>query len=363
MVSSSVEPKIGCSGAPLFAALRDALAEHFLHEEGVRLEALDEQGIAPRRFSTVRYFLVRTSAGSRRLVAKTTVHHDANRAATERENQALVEFRVLQRLYPRFKETEQCSVARPLLVLAERETYVMEFVEGGLLADQLGAARWLGSPRRFRTVSEYLYRCGCWLRHFQEFTEPRLAGPEAAAGVVRLAEHWLDLLEEAGQPHRMPALTARVRDFVRKQYDRLTGMQIPVAGRHGDFGPWNVLVGSNGVTGLDFLGYQEDVTAVDPLHMLVALEREKACLGASARRVTALQKRFCEGFGLLRGAPEPLLVLCETAERLRTVHECLAKHEGTLQDRLARRFRLRTYVRWLENPVAEISLWPMLGRV
>ena len=118
MLLPLAEPQTNSSETALLAALRDALAEQLAREEGVRLETLDELRVVPRRFSTVRFLQARTSAGIRRLVAKTTVHHAANRAATERENQAVVEFRVLQRLWPQFQETERCSVPRPVLVLA-----------------------------------------------------------------------------------------------------------------------------------------------------------------------------------------------------------------------------------------------------
>jgi len=124
----------------LLTELRTALAGHFARMEKESVEDLCVSNIIRRPYSTVLFLTVKTDRHTRRLVAKRIVHHPENKAVSARENQAVVEFNILQHLYARFEPMPGCSVCRPVVVLPALETVVIEFVEGTLLADELGRA-------------------------------------------------------------------------------------------------------------------------------------------------------------------------------------------------------------------------------
>ncbi|MCK5245044.1 MAG: hypothetical protein KAJ90_07215, partial [Desulfobacterales bacterium] len=149
---------------------------------------------------------------------KTTVHHPVNRAITERENQAVVEYNILKLLYPKFETVAGCSVPRPLLVLPEIETYVMEFVEGKLLMDEFKFTRLLSAQTRFRVLKKHINHCGQWLKYFQEFTEIHTADFRALNGVIERAEHRLKLIEESGDPRCPKNLRNKVIKFLNEQF-------------------------------------------------------------------------------------------------------------------------------------------------
>ncbi|HEV3118265.1 MAG TPA: hypothetical protein VGY58_14540, partial [Gemmataceae bacterium] len=144
----------------LAADIRAALENHFavVAKETVRDFAISN--ILRRLYSTVLFLTVDTDRRAYRLVAKTTAHHPDNRALTQRENQALLEFKVLQHLHPCFQEVDGCAVCRPVLVIAAIETVVIEYVDGKVLADELGNARFLSSRTAFAELKTQFCRSG-----------------------------------------------------------------------------------------------------------------------------------------------------------------------------------------------------------
>jgi hypothetical protein len=343
-------------GVPL-EAVRNALATHLADAERGLLTDVSVIRTIRRAYSTVAFLDAATSAGTRRLVAKTVTFHPDNSPLLERENQAVVEYNVLKRLHPRFQETEGCTVPRPVLLLPESGTYIMEFVEGAVLADEFRRARWLASAAGFRTLQDHYYHCGRWLHLFQQFTKAPDTGVEAFAETLGLCEQWLGLIERWGDRRCGPEWAARGRQELREQAGRLSGVKVPAAGRHGDFGPWNVLAGRGGVAVLDFLGYAEEPVSIDPLRMLLVLEDERNCVTANPRRIDALRESFLAGYAPPPEVPEPALILSEAFQRLRTVWENLAKRPRWPHQRLGRRRCLAASLAWLGGERRQL-LWP-----
>ena len=304
------------------------------------------------------FWLVKTQRGLERVVSKTVVSHPENLAITESTNQAVIEYEILDALFNRFREVEKCSVPRPLVVIPELETYVMEFVDAAVLAGELRYARYFAAREGFDRLGEHYYHCGRWLRHFQEFTGSRRAGPQILDTVSERCADRLRLIEQAGDPRWPVALGRRITQFLREQQACLSGEEVLVAGRHGDFGPWNVLVGPNGVTVLDFLGYQEDVVAIDLLSMLVLLENERRCLTASGARLAAVRDRFLEGFGPLPAVQRPVLFICESFHRISTVWGCISQPGDDMHRRIERGRSLKDNRDWLIQLGKRKLLWP-----
>ena len=332
--------------------LQEALFEHLGHGAGKQILSLTMERVLSRPYSTVIFWRVKTERDVARVVSKTVARHPENSAITERANQAVIEYEILDSLSCRFREIEKCSVPRPLVVIPELETYVMEFVEGTVLAEELGYARHFAAREGFHRLGEHYYHCGRWLRHFQEFTGIRSAGPQVLDTALEHCADRLRLIERAADPRWPVGLGEKIVKFLREQQTCLSGEDIPVAGRHGDFGPWNVLVGSNGVTVLDFLGYQEDPVALDLIGMLVLLENERRCLAASRARLEAVRDRFLDGFGPVPAVPRPVLLICESLHRIYTVWRCLSQAGNSIRRRIKRGRSFKYNRDWLSQLTA-----------
>jgi hypothetical protein len=342
----------------LLTELRAALVGHFARVEKESVEDLCVSNIIRRPYSTVLFLTVKTDRHTRKLVAKRIVHHPENKTVSTRENQAVVEFNILQHLYAKFEPVAGCSVCRPVVVLSALETVVIEFVEGTLLADELGRARYLSSRSGFAQLQALFHQCGRWLSHFQEFTKAQPTGPEIVDGILQRCDFRLGLIEAAHDPRCPDHLRSRVMRRLHQQRRSLEGACIRAAGRHGDFGPWNILCGPAGITVLDFFSYQEEPLPVDPLQMLMALEREKACLTTNALRIEALKECFVEGYGNLSGVQAPLVYLCESLQRICTVQGCVTPRGGWFHKRIERSRCVRSNLEWLTADTPPSSLWP-----
>jgi hypothetical protein len=350
-------PTAGPSADRITNDIRSALGSHFA-AAGETVKNVSFLNILRRSYSTVFFFTIQTDKQNHRLVAKTTAHHPENRALTQRENQAVVEFNVLQRLHPRFQGVEGCRVCKPVFVLAAIETVVVEQVDGKLLADELGNARFLSSRTAFAELKTQFDRSGRWLRRFQDFTEPQEAGVDALDGIINRCDFRLRLIEEANDPRAPAGLRKQVLSRLQLERKRLQGERIPIAGRHGDFGPWNILSAPDCITVLDFFGYAQEPAAFDPLNMVMALDRERQCVTANARRIDALKKSFIEGYGSLTNTPAGVLRICETFHRICSVQGFLTNRGGSFHKRIERSRCIKTNLEWLASEQATASLWP-----
>lgn len=326
-----------------------------------RLEQLEILQTIQRPYSTVTFLQARTLSRTNPLVMKTVKHHPINRIFTEQENQAVVEFRTLQELYPKFQGVEGCFVPRPVIVVPEMETYVMDFVKGSLLMDNFRYTRVFSSLVDFRKLRDHMFWCGRWLKHFQQFTGINLADRSALTGVIERAEYRLGLIESRMGKHCPQDLRRRVRQLFNEQLDELSGEVILTCGRHGDFTPLNMIAGAKGITVIDFFGYDRDPVPVDVLKILVFLEDEARSLTCSVRRVEELKAAFLQGYGRLYFSLKPVVLICEAMHRINCILGAMVNLKPKFHHHLEARLCARAHIRWLTkltNRIERRPLWP-----
>ncbi|MBW1939152.1 MAG: phosphotransferase [Deltaproteobacteria bacterium] len=335
------------------------LKEYFLRNGGQDLRNLEVLDVVERDLSNIVFLLAETCSETQRIVMKQVVHDPTNIAITKRENQAVVEYEILQRLYPKFQKVEGCAVPRPILVIPEFEIYLMDFVEGCLLTDKFRYARLFSSRDGFHQLRDQLCNCGRWLRHLQDFTGVSAGSHDVLSGVIERAEQRLRLIEESGDPRCPKDLRRKVSTFFKEQLEKLTSRKILLTGRHGDFNPWNIIVRAEGITVIDFLGYQEDCVPVDVLKMLVYLEDEMKAVTSSVTRVRGLKKSFLDSYGDLPRTPLPALLICEAMQRVVSLWGSISRPNRRLHHRIEDNRCIKTHVSWLMNAEKMKTLCPV----
>jgi len=339
-------------------AVRIVLAEYFNKSEDGHLRNVEILSINLEDFSTIIHISIQTSRETKRYVIKTINHHPDNEAIIDFETQAVMEYDILRYLYPKFQNIERCSVPRPILVIPEMETYVMEFVEGGSLSSEFKFARYFSPQDKFQSLKKCYYDCGRWLRHFQKFTGVHVGGPEILDGVIDRCNFRLKLIEDLKDDRCPKNLRHQTMESLHDEHSKLSEDIIFCSGRHGDFGAWNILVGSHGITVIDFLGYGQDPVAVDILKMLMNFEDEKKYLAYNSYRIDTLRKSFLDGFGPLPFVPMPVLTICEAYHRICSVLACLSSKEKRIHRRIERSRCLKANLEWLTNERRRKLLWP-----
>ncbi len=346
--------------------VRESLARTLHEEFGETLDEIEILQVLPKPYSLITFLAAITDLGRRRFVLKQIVKHPLNASIVDEPDQALVEYDILARLYPKFAGIERCSVPRPIVALPEIDAFLMEHVEGHDLVGDLKFVHYLASRTMFRQLQDDFYDCGRWLRHFQQFTGLRLAGASLLDNILVRCNDRLRLIEESRDRRYPSDLRKRATDYIEKQVDRLANASILVTGRHGDFGPSNTLTGVGGVTVLDFFGYREDPLPVDIVGMLLRFESlPRFFIANSASRSRALRDRFLAGLGPLPEVPPPLVLLCEAMHRIVAISGPAFERMGEgLQrpmrwtDVWAQSRSLSVNVKWLLMRRQESSLWP-----
>jgi len=351
-------PTLDLDSPAIRKLLHRKLAEILEEGSGERLERLEIPHIQKRPYSSTAFLAAHTDRDTRRLVLKRVVRHPLNEGLVEEPDQALVEFNVLSQLYPEFLTIERCSVPRPVAILPEIEAFVMEHVEGEILADKLNAIHYMANRKTFQRLKRDFHDCGRWVRHFQRFTGRSFSSSSVLENLVLRSDDRLRLIEESSD-RRCPANVRRnAAAFIRRQAERLDGVDIAVSGRHGDFGPWNTLSCQEGVTVFDFFGFRRDPLCVDALSVLVFLEAASLGIANSASRTQALQESFLDGLGPLPELPQPLLLLAEAQQRILRLAAAVLSREGHIATRVEHSRSIRANVRWFLAPAERSTFWP-----
>jgi len=336
----------------------DIWRPHLRTEASEELREMKVLRVLDRPYSTTRILEAITDRGTKQVVLKQIAEHPLNASVVDDPAQAAVEFGVLSKLHPRYLDVDRCSVPRPLLLLPEFNAYLMDFVEGHVVADRLNYLHYFANRREFGQLQRHFYDIGRWLAHFHKVTELRLADATAVDNVVARCHHRLQVIEEARHPGCPPDFHGLATRYINQLLEQLSGFEILTTGRHGDFGPWNVLGGAGGVTVIDFFGYREDPLPVDILSMLVFLESQQYGLANSVWRIRTLCEQFLAGLGALPPLPEPLILLCEAQQRiLQIAGGVLGDHQGIF-NRWERRRSLHHNVAWFRSYRERSTLWP-----
>jgi len=338
---------------PLSVPMEDleaAFAQYFGRTRGrqaaVRVE-IDR--VVERSFSRVAFLKVWDTVERELFVLKMVKHHPMIAATTCSENQAVVEFETLQKLYEAFSSEARCSVPKPVLLFAEHEAYVMTQVPGLLLSDLLCNARYWASNKKFRMLRRHFGDSGRWLRRLQETTASTKPTTSAYEHVVARCEQRLQLIGESGCPLIPRGFCERIRGLIGQCLCACGSGNSRVAGRHGDFGPWNVLADDNGVTVIDFLGYKLDPPAVDLLKMDIAIENEGVGLTSSQKRNRLLRADFLRGYGAPPWMEPESLKICEILQRVVSLWGSISMPAERLHYRIERNLTIRRHVSILWN--------------
>ena len=331
--------------------------------------------VIKRPFSEIRFLDVSTQSGACRVVAKSTVRDPMNRPFWDRQVQATVEYEILDHLYGQFEQLQGLSVPRPLCVIPELDTFVMQHISGSELVAQHRALRSFSSAANFQALEQNYRALGGWLGSFQEFTKPGHGDESHLQGIVERIQLRLEKIDAAGDS-RIPAeLLSHVNRRMETLVQQAAGEEIPIAGRHGDFGPWNVMVShteisdqnhiagshrvANELVVLDFMGYAREPRPLDAINLLLFLKHESHSIVASGRRARALQHSFLKGLNWQLPCSVPLLQLCELHARVYAVWGCLSTPGHRWHHRSQQKKHLRDSIAWLLHDSAP-GVWHLL---
>lgn len=328
-----------------------------------KLEGCDIAEVIERPFSFVHMLDVVSPAGTTRLVAKSTVRDPMNQPFWDRQVQATVEFEILEHLHSRFDSLPGLSVPRPVCVMPELDTFVMERVGGAPLDAGHTALRHFASRESFKILGADYQRLGSWLARFQSFTKPGEGDASCLEGLEERIRLRLAKIAEANDPRVPSHFVANAERRLAALLQEAAAEPLPIAGRHGDFGPWNVLV-SEGVFApgqpianpraarelvvIDFMGYSREPRPLDAINVLHFLETESGNITTSPRRVRELQKRFLYGYASQEVYSRPLLVLCEFHARVYSTWGCLSTPVQRRHHRWQQNKALQRNMNWLQ---------------
>ena len=336
--------------------VRTVLDEYLRSREGQALRSIRPFRVLQKTTSAVVFLLVQTRAANYRFVVKQVRNHPLNPSLIGGRHPALVEFDILNRLYPRFRCFQHCSVPRPVAVLPECNAFIMEYVDGRLMTEELCFVRHFGSRRGFGELQDHVYRCGQWLRLFREFNGWRSAGADAIGSIIKRCEDRLRIIEESGKRRCPRDFRTRVMAFLQDRAAELADGDIMLTVSHGDFAPWNVFVTRNGIVVIDTFGLEE-MLPMDILKMLVLFDILMQHPFSKSARITALSDRFRSGLGPLPEVPRALAVICESFHRISSMAGDATARDEHVVRRMERAASYMANLRWLLKGPTESALW------
>ena len=307
-----------------------------------------------RTFSEVFLLEFVSAQETRRIIGKRIVHHASNDVYSRRGNPAQIEFDALQSLD--FTEIENCNVPKPWLIDPESQCYFMDFVEGEELESLMGSLRFFVPRTSFMQLGQVYFHAGKWLNHFQRLTGIEYGSEVALESIVLHCNHRLQMIEGAND-YRIPKF---FRETVLDQVeDLLRSVRRPlaIAGCHGDFGPWNMIMRGDELTVIDFYSFRREFVAIDPTNVLVNLENQRAAPSFSRRRIDLLAREFLAGYDLDHDLDLAALEIAEIFYRICSIHGALMSRGEYLRERLRSRRILKRNLAWLMAPFERQSIW------
>ncbi len=323
-----------------------------------KLIELNVLRIQRRSFSITIFLDAVTTVGINKLVMKKIVHDPINISITTRDNQALVEFELLTKLHPMFCDSGRCYVPKPILVIPRLELFIMEFVEGKHLSVEFDNARYWGKPSDFERLAKYYYMCGEWLNKFHKFTGIETASSVVFEDLLDRCEIRLGIIEEMSKEDSLKGIRAKVINFMKQQLSLLANEGILIAGRHGDFGHWNIITNSESLTVIDFMGYTKEPIPYDIIKMLLSLEYWGYHVAYSKPRLNTLKMNFLNGYGSTPKVQQSVLVLCETYHRVASLYAILTNVIRRIDLRVQRYFAYKQNISSLNKMMGGHIVWP-----
>lgn len=303
--------------------------------------------VIEKTYTSLVFFEAISTRESVKYVMKWSCDHPLMEIGNEGQLQALVEYQIMNYLSPMYSGVSGCSVPRPILVVPEANSFVMEYVDAPLLSDLLKHARYFSTAKNFQELERFFYFSGQWLSRFQKFTVPEETDYKIFENMIARCDDRLRMIEE----NQSAFIASNFRSTVMKQItdliNNVKGTKIRISGRHSDFGPWNILAGNDNIYVIDFMGYCKEPLCIDIIKMLACLDEYKYSLFYNSSTVHKLGTGFMNGYGEVISATQSEIALCEIHQRICNLcGRILNSPVGKLKQ--AERYRcIKANVRWL----------------
>ncbi|MDA0660454.1 MAG: phosphotransferase [Planctomycetota bacterium] len=345
---------------------QDELPSIIKNHSGQKFVSIRNTRMAGRRYSNTAFIEVDFEGGTRSFFLKQIINHPMNVVALSNEpDQAAIEYRMLEQLYPKFVQVEQCTVPRPVVLYSDANAYVTESIEARDLVNDLYLLHYFADRRQFDELQRHFYLSGRWLRHFQGCMTATRPGSEVANYMMQRCHDRLQVIDSKGRRWIRPEFVIHAKGYLDSLAARLNTDQMTVVPRHGDFGPWNALVNSEGITVIDFFGAGDGPLPEDLLSVLVFLDTMRYGLANSGSRVDCLSERFLAGFGAIGHHQPEYILLCEALQRLLQIAVAIQSLSGDSYRKVGwtelieRRRSLSANVAWFKRRPTTSSIWPI----
>ena len=175
------------------------------------------------------------------------------------------EFNNLQSLYK--ISNKIFSIPRPVDSIAKEGILITEKVEGKDLYSYLREAAQLPLLSRKGFLERICFEFGCWLKKFHTLTN----GTGKAIDIekyIEKAESLKNKLKSYGVSEELPD---SLIEKMQKLKNEIRGREYPIASKHGDFQPRNIIWDKNAITVLDISSSNKDIIYNDICHFLAHL--------------------------------------------------------------------------------------------
>lgn len=169
------------------------------------------------------------------------------------------EYQLFEQLRPHFATTDDCTLAEPVYLGADRSFHITRYAEGRTASDVLRA------PNSAAQANQVFRRAGKWLNQLHHHAQ---SAPEDIwmNWIFRELDQLLTRPEVFAQPQHY----AGFLDQLRRDAPQFQASPCPRAFAHGDFHSGNLILGKGSVCGLDLAYGKEKPILYDVVDFLVS---------------------------------------------------------------------------------------------
>lgn len=191
------------------------------------------------------------------------------------------------------KSAHSFRVPRALDYFPEDNLLVMEKVKGESLKKIIDQSPFKKDGRDLESIFK---RCGQWLRHFHEATA---TGTETQIDTAKFIEKVRTTISMCKKFALNTYLLNRVDEGMCRLTDKMTHLTLPVAMKHGDYQPRNILVDGRTIIALDISANKNDVVIKDVCNFLIGfriLGIQSVLPLFAPQRASQLEEAFLQGY-------------------------------------------------------------------